>query len=474
MTKTTFFPTRGVMLDLGRVTERRRYYEELLPWLAAWGYNTVHLHLIDDQRCGLRFPRRPELATIGAFTADELREFIALAAGHGLAVLPEIETLGHAERITTHPRYRHLREKTSHDCGFNAICPAHPDTRAVIGDLLQDLAEIFPHPVIHVGLDEVQFGRCPRCRRRFGANAAAWERFAAHANWVHAEVRRLGRRPAMWADHVVSEPKLLEAFRRDVLMFNWDYNADYSARKAARLLDAGYEVIACPATLRATSRITPNAGNLANLRSCTAFSLQQRDRGQGVTGIVNTVWCPWRYLPGAIDLGLAVAGHLMTARAEDPHVVAEFAAAFYGLRSGARAGVTIQLLYETAPEASLYDRIALGQRNTEPFSREDQRRCAVMVARLQAILAVLRAERPRVRQNRDRYDDVILSAEALLLVARYGSAGRRKSAIPGAPALYRRIEKQWARDRWPGDAMRFGYGHFSAGESLLGTLRKLK
>ena len=33
------FQLRGVMLDLGRVTERREYYEGLLPRLAEWGYN---------------------------------------------------------------------------------------------------------------------------------------------------------------------------------------------------------------------------------------------------------------------------------------------------------------------------------------------------------------------------------------------------------------------------------------------------
>jgi N-acetyl-beta-hexosaminidase len=59
MTSKPAFPLRGVMLDLGRITERREYYEGLLPRLAEWGYNLVHLHLIDDQRCALRFPSRP-------------------------------------------------------------------------------------------------------------------------------------------------------------------------------------------------------------------------------------------------------------------------------------------------------------------------------------------------------------------------------------------------------------------------------
>ena len=474
MTQHPLFRTRGVMLDLGRVTERRRYYEGLLPWLAQWGYNLVHLHLVDDQRCGLRFPRRPELATTGAFTADEMRAFVSLAAGYGIAVMPEIETLGHAARITSHPKYRHLQEKSDHPWGFNAICPAHPETRALLSDLLADVAEIFPHPVIHVGLDEVHFGKCPRCSRHFGARAEAWERFAAHAVWVHEAVRKLGRRPAMWADHLVAEPRLLEPFPRDVLLFNWDYDAEYSSAKAARLLDAGYEVIACPALLRSTSRVAPNPANIANLRNATARSLLQRKHGKGVTGMVNTVWCPWRYLPGVIDYGLAFAAHLMTAREEDPGLAAHFAREFYGLRSGTRVGAALAALYAAGIEARTYERIVGGESHKELFTREEQRLCALLAARMKDVIAALRAERPRVRCRKERYDDVIVSAEALLAVAQFGAAGRRKGAVRNARAVYARATKQWARDRWPNDSMRFGDPRFpQSNESLLRTLRRL-
>lgn len=474
MSPKAFFPVCGVMLDLGRITERRSYYEELLPWLAKWGYNTIHLHLIDDQRCGLRFPRRPELATIGAFTADEMRAFVEQAGRLGIAVLPEIETLGHAARITSHPKYRHLCEKTDHPWGFNAICPAHPETRAIITDLLADTAEIFPHGVIHVGLDEVQFGNCPRCRRRFGKDAVAWERFAAHAAWVQEEVRKLGRRPAMWADHIVAEPRLLKAFRPDVLLFNWDYAAEYSSRHAELLLDAGYEVVACPALVRATTRIAPNRDNLANLRSATARSLLQRKRGKGVAGMVNTVWCPWRFLPGVIDYGLAFAAHLMSAKEENADLAAEFAQDFYGMRNGRRVGAALVALYEAAPEHRSYERIVCGEHNHEPFTREDRRQSARLSARMTAVLAALQAERPRIRSHRNRYDDVIASVEAIQAVARFGAAGRRKSAVRDARAVYRRAVKQWARDRWPKDTMRFGDPRFpTSGESLLSTLRRL-
>jgi len=465
------FALRGVMLDPGRITERKEYYELLLPWLAEWGYNLLHLHLIDDQRCALRFPSRPELATPGAFTPDEMREFVDLAGRLGIAVLPEIECLGHTALVTAHPRYRRLGEQPPAGAHFNSICPSHPETRALIADLLRDTAEIFPHEVIHVGLDEVQFGKCPRCRLRFGSGAPDWRRFAAHAAWVHAEVRKLGRRPAMWADHLVAEPRIMRSFRRDVLMFNWQYVPEYEAPKARLLLDAGFETVACPALVCYGTRIAPNRMNLANLRNTAARSLPQREVKKGLSGLVNTVWCPWRYLPGTIDYGLALAAHLFAAEEEDPRFAEGFAARFYGLRDGRRVGDALVALYECGLEQRLHDRAVAGAARGEAFSREDRRQLALVAGRAQEVLAALRSEARNVRRNRARYDDLIISAEAILAVARFGAAGRKKSAVRGARGLYRRAVRAWSRDRYADDSMRFGDGRHGAVQSLLCTLR---
>ena len=43
------WPIRGVMLDPARLTERFDFYRDLIPDLAAWGYNTILLHLFDDE-----------------------------------------------------------------------------------------------------------------------------------------------------------------------------------------------------------------------------------------------------------------------------------------------------------------------------------------------------------------------------------------------------------------------------------------
>jgi hypothetical protein len=451
-----------------------------LPWLAEWGYNLLHLHLIDDERCALRFPSHPELASPGAFTAEEMREFVELARAVGIAVMPEVEALGHARLIFEHRQHRRLREpppRRRPDSDFNALCPAHPGTRRLLEELLADVAAVFDYPVVHLGLDEVQLGDCPRCRREFGRSAPDWKRYAAHARWAQAQARRLGRRPGMWADHVVRSygqgysADIVKGMKRDVIMFNWDYGPEYAERDAEMLLAAGFDAVACPALVKYGTVFAPYAENLANMRSCASRSLPARRRG--LLGIDTTVWCPWRYLPGAIDFGLALGGHLALAGEEQAGFARRFAERFYGLGSGRAAGDALERLYSSGLDMRLLQRLANGRdRPGNAFGREDVRRCGLISGRMREVLAGLRRERRRVGRNRDRYDDLLLAAESVLALAEYGRRGRKRG-VPGARSLCRRVEKAWGRDRYAGDPLRFAKKRSRSTQSMLYVLKAI-
>jgi len=461
---------RGVMLDLARNMERKRYYFGLLPQLAAWGYNLVHLHLTDDQGCALEFPSHPELATKHAFTVEEMKRFVAEADALGIEVVVEIEALGHTRFITENRRYRALGEKSEHRAGFHAICPSHPQTRVILRDLVRDAAEIFPSPILHAGLDEVQFGKCPRCRRRFGKKAD-WQKFAEHAAWVHAEIRRAGKRPAMWGDHILHDRGMIGRFKKDVLIFDWHYEPSFPPSTVEFFLDHGHEVLAAPATVCWRTRVHPNEENLANLRTAAARLVGLRRRG--LLGLVNTVWCPHRNLPGAIDYGLALAGHLFTERAESPEFPERFAREFYGLRSGRAAGGAIARLHALALSRELVETIAYGGWNKLRFNREDARLAAAAEPPLAEVVAALKRVQRSVRRNAGRFGDVVLSAEILLALARFGVAGRRRAAARPFARLYARALGAWKRNRWPDDPCRFGAKEHNSRQSLLYLLRTL-
>jgi len=90
------WPIRGVMLDPARLTERFDFYRDLIPDLAAWGYNTILLHLFDDEGSAILLDHPLMLPTQGAFSVAQWREWVKLADDHGIQVIPEVECLGHA------------------------------------------------------------------------------------------------------------------------------------------------------------------------------------------------------------------------------------------------------------------------------------------------------------------------------------------------------------------------------------------
>ncbi len=413
------FAHRAVMLDLSRVLEKKAYYRGLLPWFRKWGYNAVHLHFADDQGSALVFPSHPELAKDGAFTAEEMGDFISAAQTEGLTVIPEIETLGHTQFITTHAAYAHLGGDGSGH--FNALDPQHPESIQLLQELLQDVADIFPGDLIHLGLDEVNLSCLPRFKSV--ADEEHWRTFAKHAARMHDMVRQLGRRPAMWGDHILSTPEMLEQFEKDVLIFDWHYEHRIDPASLGFFCERNFEVWACPATSSwLYTRGLPNADNIANLRHFSAVAALYRE--QGVTGMVNTVWCPWRYLPGGADWPMALGGHLFSAEKEDPRFATEFAGAFYGFGSdrAEAVGRAVSRLHEVMMSRPLIQRLWSDATAEDPFTRDDLRVCNEKAQDVASLLDTLCDAAECAEQNRERLHDLVITGRFLQMLTDFGRA----------------------------------------------------
>ena len=468
------FDIRGVMLDPARLMDRKGEYFSLLPHLKDWGYNLLHLHLTDDPGSRLVFPRRPELAPAeeegSAFTPEEMRELVSQARELGIEVMPEIESLGHTRFITDNPRYRELAEPVPKG-GFNAVCPHHPQTRRILEDILADTAEIFDHPVIHVGLDEVRFGDCPRCREASGlrraegasapqaGGASSEALFAYHARWVHDVVRSLGRRPAMWGDHILKSEEIARAVERDVLVYDWHYDPRVDPSSMESLTSAGFEVIEAPASVCWRSRLGPTGENVANLRHSAAESLAFRSSAEaagekGLSGVVNTVWVPWRFLSGMVDPAIAFAGHLLVSGEESSSFAQEFAESFYGLRKGGPAGEAVFALYEALLPRGDFDAILWSDRAEGEAGREYRRMAKGCAERLRPALEALKDARKEAKRNAERLEDIVVTAEVALAVTRYAT-GERPAA---ASSLRGRVERAWTRSRPEATLVHHGHG----------------
>jgi len=466
------FKHRAVMLDPARLMDRKDQYDLLLPWLKRWGYNTLHLHFADDEGCRVVLPSHPDLAAEGAWTAEEMRTFVRRAKKLGLSVIPEIECFGHTAFITRRPGYRELGASPA--TGFNAINPRLPATRKLLKDLLTDVADIFSSsPVIHVGLDEVNLRVLPG--HELDSDDQLAQVFARHTAWVHDQVRKLGRRPAMWGDHLLAAPKIADRLKKDVLIFDWHYSPHDEPANSGQTLrfftDRGFEAWTSPSTLCWLSRVVTSAGNLANIRQLAATALLHK--AAGVSGAVNTVWCPYRFLTGAMDYPIALGGHLFSAADEDPDFARQFAREFYGLSAGdARTcAEALGRLHAAAPTNHLYDRIILGKGWAGRFDRESRRAAGLLAQEATAVAGLLQPLVRRAKQHGDRLNDVCTSALILERVGQFGAANRRKRELPDGKALLRAAIRAWQRTRTtPWNAADY---HSTSTQMLLPTLTGL-
>lgn len=197
----------------------------------------------------------------------------------GLQLVWFTNTLGHCDGLLANDEFRYLAEAIGEG---QQLCPSHPDTRPLLKRMLSDLAAISPSSVLHVGGDEVwALNRDTRCKRRGLSDA---ELYLDHFQWVIRETKRLGKRPAMWADMLLKYPRILSEMDREVILFDWHYDSG-SAATIRLLQQKGFEVISTTSTNDWASALFP-FGQIE--RAIVPF--MREARAFGCPGMCQTVW----------------------------------------------------------------------------------------------------------------------------------------------------------------------------------------
>ena len=200
-------PYLGFMLDVSRHFMEVEDVLKLIDAACVCGVNTMHWHLTDDQGWRIEIKKYPALTEIGArrpdsyfgavsqtehncgyYTQEQLRRVVAYARDRGIQIIPEIEVPGHASAmLAAYPEFGCRREivrgedvleidspydyRVLNTGGIfpNLICAGKEEAVRFLEDILDEVAEIFPAPYIHIGGDEaikLHWRRCPDCRRR--------------------------------------------------------------------------------------------------------------------------------------------------------------------------------------------------------------------------------------------------------------------------------------------------------------------
>lgn len=190
------FAYRGMHLDVSRHFIPLDSVKRYLDMMAMHNINKFHFHLTDDQGWRMEIKKYPKLTEVGAwrsgtvvgrntnqydsirhggfYTQDELRDLVAYAQERHITIIPEIDLPGHMQAAlasypelgcTGGPYEVWQRWGVSDD----VICAGNEEAMLFLEDVLNEVMDVFPSDIIHIGGDECPKTRwrdCPKCQEK--------------------------------------------------------------------------------------------------------------------------------------------------------------------------------------------------------------------------------------------------------------------------------------------------------------------
>ena len=261
---------RGAMLDISRHYFDAQFIKKTISSLAIFNYNTLHLHLTDDQGWRLEskvFPLLHQVGSIrkhsqnnhglleptfdgvvhsGFLTHEDVREIIVHASSLGMQVIPEINIPGHTGALlAAYPQFGINQNpvEVSGRWGISDhLLRPFPETFEFLEKIFQEVAQLFPSDYIHVGGDESLINNW-----LLDPEVVAWmkskefvttkEVFIYFMQEVEKIINGLGKKMVTWDDAFAFDPE--QATQATVMSWRGDAIAQIA-------LDHGREVIQGP------------------------------------------------------------------------------------------------------------------------------------------------------------------------------------------------------------------------------------
>ncbi|MBR1387167.1 MAG: family 20 glycosylhydrolase [Alloprevotella sp.] len=233
------FAYRGVHIDPCRHFLPVSYVKKQIDMLAKYKINKIHWHLTEDQAWRIEIKKYPELTTIGSqrleaegnvhkgfYTQEEAREVVAYAKSRHIEVIPELEIPGHElAAISAYPhlscRQQPITPRIIWGVEDIVMCPGREDMFVFLKDVIDELTDIFPSPIYHIGGDESPRGEwknCPNCQKRM--KDLGLEREAQLQDYI---IERVGNYLASKGKTFIGWNEILEGgnLHKDAIVMSW-------------------------------------------------------------------------------------------------------------------------------------------------------------------------------------------------------------------------------------------------------------
>ena len=223
------FAVRSFLIDSARHMQSVDEILRMIDGAALLKMNRLHWHVSDDQGFRIESERFPLLNTVGSYrdgdtfggeiktgrtggyyTKDEVRQIVRYAASKYMEVVPEFDMPGHVSAIlAAYPELSCRGGPYSVQTGGgifpDLLCAGKSAVLDWIKSFLEEMLELFPSRVIHIGGDEAPKGQwytCEDCLRlmrdRGMKNAEELQQYFTMevCEYLHSK----GRRAIVWND----------------------------------------------------------------------------------------------------------------------------------------------------------------------------------------------------------------------------------------------------------------------------------
>ena len=194
------FPWRQLTLDVVRHFFNKHEVENFIDLMAQHKFNTLQLHLTDDEGWRVEIKRYPELTRVGAwrkdivfglnpkdgtawgpdgryggfFTREDVRELVAYAKARYVTIVPEIEMPSHSwAALRAYPEFGcpggPFYMKCQDRMYGGVYCAGNDAAFEFLDNVLAEVLDLFPSRYIHIGGDEVPkdgWKQCKKCQAR--------------------------------------------------------------------------------------------------------------------------------------------------------------------------------------------------------------------------------------------------------------------------------------------------------------------
>lgn len=260
------FVHRGMMLDCARHFFPISFVKKFIDLLALHNMNVFHWHLSDDQGWRIEIKKYPLLTTIGSkrtgtvigvntmlddsvayggfYTQDEAREIVEYARQRYITVVPEIDMPGHMlAALTAYPDLGCTGGpyQVGHRWGVynDVLCLGNDKVYDFCEGVLDELMQIFPSKLIHIGGDEtptVRWVKCPKCQKVASENGLTAETMQGYfTSRIEKFVNSRGRSIIGWDEILAGN------IDPSATIMSWR-NTEYGSKAAEK----GHDVIMSP------------------------------------------------------------------------------------------------------------------------------------------------------------------------------------------------------------------------------------